>query len=144
MKSNIAKITSIYKRKTHQKRAAKLAQPKVQNPSLRSLSVIKYKENNFLRQHNHSVEPNALNKSRSPDPLPSLNVSVNTSFSYEADLQKLEKMIIRNQSARNGLLQVQTRIMEIGNALKMKKLDKIDELSNFMTRKELKLPQIKA
>ena len=134
MKSNIAKISSIYKRKPQQRRA-KLAQSRAQNPSLRSLSVIKYKENQFLRQQNNSVEPGVQQKSRSP--LPSLNVSVNSSFSYEADLQKLETIISRNQSARNGLLQVQTRIMEIGNALKLRRLDTIEE-------HPFKLPQIKA
>ena len=150
MKTNIAKINSIYKpqrkRKYTKRVEAKLVNGKSslrQAPSMRSLSVSKSKEQSFLRNFNHSVEPHLpVLKSRSPEPLPpnSLNISTNSSISYEADLQRLEKLISRNQSARNGLLQVQARIMEIGVSHAIRKnLEKIDEES----RRDLKLPPLK-
>ena len=118
------------------------------NPSARSLSVTKHQS--FPRHQTSSVEPHlpAL-KSRSPEPHPrGFAAYANSSFAYEADLQKLETLIDRNETARNGLLQVQARIVEIGvsKAIRRQPLDSILEEGQFSERfkgtKAFKLPPI--
>lgn len=160
MKSTIASIYSVYKPncrrrannpRRHRGSPCELKKlPLSTNASFRSLSVAKQPEQLFLRNNARSVElilPSL--KSRSPEPIEFLGRELrNSSVSYEADLQKLESLVTRNQSARNGLLDVQTRIMQLKTNAALKSnthLESIHESDeNYKgPRRLLKFPPIK-
>lgn len=155
MKSTLANINSIYKPKRKKKSLLRVNKkdPEIikpdshldvsisklkasqipTDPSLRSLSVLKNREEMIhMRNESRSVEPPWLPtiKSRSPEPFsPRQNKTLfSTASSFDSDIQKLEILVNRNNSARNNLLTVQQQIMELGiKQIMNQKFQSIDE-----------------
>jgi len=124
MKKNLAKLNSIYKPRRKRKPQARNSRSPILPPentssdslaykksppptdSDRSTSVVKAREE--LRKEASSVEPR----------LPFLKVKDNSplnssSCSFENEFNRLESLFNRNYSARNDLLSVQKRIVDL-------------------------------
>ncbi|CAG9324643.1 unnamed protein product [Blepharisma stoltei] len=149
-KQNIAELYSIYKPRKKKKQAPKNIKTmltKKENPSNLSMSRLSVKislspNDSFQRSHSvfkgrddmqairfetKSVEPLILppirEKSLEPISKKADNSLLSASPTYDEGFQRLEFLVNRNHSARNNLLSVQQRIMDLGvsNLIKSKK-----------------------